>query len=325
MESPITGSTGKKTDVSIHLTDDKGAPIPSQMVNISYIQLNQTYTKTAITDQAGNAQVQIKLPDDAGAIELTAVHPGKTNYLSAVSSKTINVVPTTDFPLFQIAAVLLLIGGVAGILILRGQQKTFPVEIEDMELVHQVWSDRLNLYLPEIDAELPAVWGVDEPLVIQGKITTMENTPSLSESLTLLLNETKLTTAKSNPDGVIRHVEAIPVKGVHRLILFHPGEELRTVLDIKIVDYREEIIRLFNNRFKESREMFQTIKDNYTARELYEYLREQVPEVSHEPLRGLVFIFEEANYSLHEVNRSHYTRFFHAMRKYKEALNGEDS
>jgi hypothetical protein len=152
-----------------------------------------------------------------------------------------------------------------------------------------------------------------------------EKAPSVGETLTLIFNETELTSTETDSEGRITHTEAFDTEGIHRLTLLHEGEDLRTGLDIKIVDYREEIIRLFNNRFREARTRFQSVRDNYTARELYVYLKKEALEPCHEPLRELVFIFEEANYSLHEVNRGQYSRFFRAMRTYKEALDGEDS
>ena len=194
-----------------------------------------------------------------------------------------------------------------------------------MELVNQVQSDRMMIVLPDVEQDLPAVWGVNESLSIKGAMLDEERAPSADEILTLFFNETELLSAETDSEGKISHAEAFDTEGIHKLTLIHAGEDLRTGLDIKIVEYREEVIRLFNNRFREARTRFQSVRDNYTARELYEYLRKEAPEPCHEPLRELVFIFEEANYSLHEVNRGQYTRFFRAMRTYKEALDGEDS
>lgn len=325
MNTPVSGQSGQKTDVTISLQDDQGAPLESQLVSLQYTYLNDTYSRQVFTNAAGEAEAEVELPEEAGRIDLQAMYSGQGNYVGVSTSKSFTVIAPTRFPLLQLATVILLVGGIAGVLYLRDKNKPNIVEIEDMELVHHVWSDRLSLGLSEVEEDLPAVWGVNESLVIEGAIQTEENTPSLETSLTLMLNETELTSTKSDEEGKITHHETIPVKGVHRLILIQPEEDLRTVLDIKIVEYRQEIIRLFNNRFKESREMFESIKDNYTARELYEYLRRETPDSTHEPLRELVFIFEEANYSLHEVNRENYTRFFRAMRKYKEGLDGEDS
>lgn len=323
LDVPVSGQADKKTDVSIKLTDDRAIGLGSFPVNITYTIRNSTYAKTVFTDQNGEAITEIQLPKNTDNIELFAEFTEQGNYLSAVTSKSIFIVTPTEFPLYQMLALILVVGGFAGIFYMRDQNRKNIVEIEDIELVHQVFSDRLSLSLPDIEDDLPAVWALDHPLTIEGRVFSENDTPATGQNVVLLLNETVLGELTSDSEGKIHHSEAIPVEGIHRIFLRFG--ELATKLDIKIVVYRDEIIRLFNNRFKESREMFEAIKDNYTARELYEYLRKETPEPAHEPLRELVFIFEEANYSLHDVDREHYTTFFRAMRKYKEALNGENS
>jgi transglutaminase-like putative cysteine protease len=325
LETPVSGEADKKTGVKVTLTDDKGTPLASQPVNITYNHQNTTFNKEIFTDSTGIAETEIKLPPKSGRVEVNANYPGKTNYIASSTSQTVSIISPTKFPLLQLSALILLIGGVAGIFYLRDQRQTKLVEIEDMELISQAWSNQLSITLPEIEPDLPAVWDHETPLTIQGICSHEDQTPRTAETLSLLLNENVISNKSSDLEGKIRHEETVSTLGIHRLTLVHATEELRTGLDVKIVEYRDEIIRLFNNRFKESREMFQTIRDNYTARELYEYLKQETPDAAHEPLRELVFIFEEANYSLHEVKREHYTRFFREMRRYKEALNGEDS
>ena len=325
LETPVSGEADKKTGVKVTLTDDKGAPLTLQPVNITYSHQNTTFNKEIFTDSTGVAETDIKLPSRSGRVEVNAYYPGKTNYLASSTSKSVTVISPTKFPLLQLSAVILLIGGVAGIFYLRGQRQTQLVEIEDMELVNEAWSEQLSITLPEIEHDLPAVWDRETPLIIQGAVSNEDQTTRAGETLSLILNETVLTSKSSDSKGTIRHKETISTPGIQRLNLVHAVDDQRTGLDIKIVEYRDEIIRLFNNRFKESREMFQTIRDNYTARELYEYLKQETPEAAHAPLLELVFLFEEANYSLHEVKREHYTRFFREMRKYKEAQNGENS
>jgi len=325
LHTPGSGQAEAKTSVTIALLDDMGEPLGESPIEITYRYLNQTYTKTAITGSNGEAETEITLPDGPGKIDVKASYHGQGVMLPSSASKTVSVIDATRFPLFQLAAVILIIGGTAGLLYLRDQRRTSEIELEDMELVNQVQSDRLMIVLPDVEQGLPAVWGVNESMTIQGSMLDEEKEPSRGETLTLIFNETELLSTETDSEGKITHTEAFDTEGIHRLALIHAGEDLRTGLDIKIVDYREEIIRLFNNRFKEARTRFQSVKDNYTARELYEYLRKEAPEPCHEPLRELVFIFEEANYSLHEVNRGQYARFFKAMRKYKEALDGEDS
>jgi len=245
--------------------------------------------------------------------------------LPSSASQTVSVIKVTRFPLFQLAAGVLLIGGTAGLLYIQDQKKSNEIELEDIKLVNQIQTDKLRIILPDIEPNLPAVWGINESLTIIGLMLNEEKEPSVGETLSLLLNETQLVSAETDSQGKITFAKAFDAAGIHRLTLLHRDTDLRTGLAIKIVDYREEIIRLFNNRFREARERFQSIRDNYTARELYMYLRKETSRPCHEPLRELVFIFEEANYSLHDVDRGQYTQFFRAMRKYREALDGKDS
>lgn len=324
LQTQTSGQVGAKADVTLSLKDNTDAPLVESQVDISYRYLNQTYSTTAVTGSDGEAEVQITLPDEPGKIDVKASYPGQGYMLPSSTSQAVSVIKITRFPLFQLAAGVLLIGGIAGLLYMRDQRKVGEVELEDMELVNQAQSNRLKILLPDIEPNLPSVWGVNESLTIQGLMLNEEKEPSAGETLSLLLNETQLVSAETDSDGKITYTEAFDAAGIHRLILHHRGEDLKTDLDIKIVDYREEIIRLFNNRFMEAREMFQSVRDNYTARELYLYLRKETPGPCHEPLRELVFIFEEANYSLHEVNRGQYTDFFGAMRTYREALDGKD-
>ena len=323
LQTPYSGEANTRTSVTVKLVDDHGSTLQGQPVNITYTHQNATYSKQVLTDSNGEAEADIKLPADSGKIKINANYPGLTNYLAASTSKTVSIIAPTRFPLIQITTVILFIGGLAGLFYLRDQRQTKQFELEDMELVSEAWSDRLNITLLEIEQDLPAVWGTDTPLKIQGAITFDDQNPRNNGRLSLTLDGDVILSDANK--SLIVHNQSFSALGIHRLSLAYTEEELKTGLDVKIVEYRDEIIRLFNNRFKESREKFQSIRDNYTARELYEYLKQETPDKAHAPLRELVFIFEEANYSLHEVNREHYTRFFREMRKYKEAQDGEDS
>lgn len=324
LQTKSSGQVGAKTDVAVSLNENTGATVVGSQVEITYSYLNQTYSTTAMTDLDGKAETTITLPEGPGTIDVRASFHGQGYMLASSASQSVTVIKVTRFPLFQLATGVLLVGGAVGLLYMRDQRMTSLVKLEDMELVNQAQSDRLKIILPDIEPYLPAVWGVNESLTIHGLMLDEEKEPLTGEILTLIFNETELTSAQTDSDGKITHTEAFDAGGIHRLTLLHGGEDLRTGLDIKIVDYREEIIQLFNNRFREARERFQSVRDNYTARELYRYLRKETPGPCHEPLREIVFIFEEANYSLHEVNREQYTRFLRAMRTYREALDGED-
>ncbi len=323
LSAPVSTQGDTSIGVSVKLLDDVGEPLGTQMVNLTYRYSNQTAFKLVQTNPLGEAEASLKLPKTKGQLTLRAYYAGQGNYLSSSTNQVINLISPNQFPILPLAALILAIGGVAGLIYLRGRNQASPVALVVPEAADANDSSRLSMRLPEIAPGLPPVWGT-EPLFIEGRMVSTEDVAMPGQQLTFLLSETELFSGLTDENGVVVFSTSFEL-GLHELKLVNRAEVLQTSLKIKIVEYREEIIRLFNNRFKEAREQFERIRDNYTARELYNYLKERTPEETHESLWGLVGLFEEANYSLHMINRDHYTRFYHAMRRYREALDAEVS
>lgn len=323
LTAPSSAQSDKGLDVSVKLVDDYGEPLGSQMVNLTYRRNNITTSKVVQTDSLGNAETSINMPDSKSEITLKAYYAGTGNYLSASTSQAITVITPTQFPLIPLAALVLVVGAVAGLFYLRGQQQKSIEPVAETEIADENGFSRLSMRLPDIEQGLPLVWDTS-PLRIIGRMVSTEDLVMAGQQLTFLLGEDELYSNETDAEGLVEFSQRFPL-GVHELRLVNRAEMLQTRIKINIVDYREEIIRLFNNRFKEARERFERIRDNYTARELYNHLKEQTPEAAYEPLWRVVSLFEEANYSLHVINRDHYTRFYRAMRSYREALNAESS
>lgn len=320
--SPGSAQGGKRSDVTVKLTDDNGQPITSQMINLTYIRGNQTYSKSVQTDLLGEVETSIILPEIKGPLTLRAYYDGYSDYLSSSTSQVINILTPNSFPLIPLLALVLLTGGIVGLYYLRDQRlETLDEALP--EVVESNSSSRLSLALPEIENGLPPVWNT-EPLLFEGKMVSIEGAPISGENLKFSVGDTELYSGNTDEDGVVSFTTRLD-KGVNELTITNESERLQTSLKIKIVEYREEIIKLFNNRFKEAKERFERINDNYTARELYNYLKEKTPVEAYDYLKELVFLFEEANYSLHVINRGHYTMFYKSMKSYKEALDGEIS
>jgi len=322
LNSPNSAQGDTSIKVSVKLLDDTGQPLGDQMVNITYRRNNETSGNLVQTNPIGEAETNLRLPRDKGQYTLRAYYAGQGDYLSASTSQVLNVIAPNQFPLLSLAALILMIGGVAGVIYLRDRRNVVQ-EAVATEVVDENGSHRLSLRLPVVDIELPPVWDASE-LLIEGRLVTTEDDAMPEQRLTFLVEENEVHSGLTDDDGVVSFFKSFEL-GVHELRLVNRAEMLQTSLTIKIVEYRDEVIRLFNNRFKEAKEQFERINDNYTARELYNALREHVPEETHEPLWDLVYLFEEANYSLHMINRDHYTRFYKAMRRYREALDAEIS
>jgi hypothetical protein len=80
--------------------------------------------------------------------------------------------------------------------------------------------------------------------------------------------------------------------------------------DILIVDYREEIVRMFNEMYLNYSSRYKGIGDKMTPRELEGAIGLNLPEAKRKTLGVAVTIFEFANYSLHAIRRRDYERMY---------------
>ena len=92
-------------------------------------------------------------------------------------------------------------------------------------------------------------------------------------------------------------------------------------LQLKIVNYREEITTLYNDFHIDQRSKDQLIEEDWTARELQSHLAGKSPTGDYN-LESLTEIFEVADYSLHDVTRRDYERFYLAKRGWEMSQGG---
>ena len=179
----------------------------------------------------------------------------------------------------------------------------------------------LSVSFPAIKPPLPSVWGVGEELSMLVLLTTPEGSPMAGAPIGLVAHE-HAEELLTNGDGEARVSTKFSEKGIYTVTVNYKPGGMKASQKVRVVDYREEVVRLFNSKFKEARERFKAVKENHTARELMEYLKGETPAATHSALEEMVFLFEEANYSLHPVQRGLYERFYIAMIGFEEAYVG---
>ena len=86
-----------------------------------------------------------------------------------------------------------------------------------------------------------------------------------------------------------------------------PGELSWT--DLEIVDYREEIVRLFNELCRTLKSGNADVRDDMTPRELERTICGRMPETV-DSIGTAVTVFELANFSTHTVRRTEYERMY---------------
>ena len=82
---------------------------------------------------------------------------------------------------------------------------------------------------------------------------------------------------------------------------------------VRIVDYREEIVRLYNEMVATLRSQGVALTPRMTAREVESRLNKAGGAVSRQSIGELVSLFEEANYSLHPIARRVLRTYVHGL------------
>ncbi len=176
-------------------------------------------------------------------------------------------------------------------------------------LSHMESGESMEVRFPRIREPMPFIWGVGDPLEVSVTLSERETKPneviyiegSISKS-TLICGESGTAT------GTITFTD----KGYQILTLRHEGQSNRSEVTygMRLVDYRKEIVDLFNADFEEITRSLAEKGNYHTPRELLDLAAAEKTRDQIETLKELFEIYEEANYSAHLVNRSSYERFY---------------
>jgi hypothetical protein len=178
-------------------------------------------------------------------------------------------------------------------------------------------TDRIKISLPDIEEHLPGVWEVNKLLSINILLTDAHDEPVPGQMCVINPGEGEVLSETSDRDGGIYVSHVFLSTGEYIIYAGYTdeetGKELSSWRKIRIVDYREEMVRLFNEMLETLNIMDITIDPEMTAREVETLILDRLEGVSREAVRRVVTGFEEANYSTHPVGRESYTAMYPAV------------
>ena len=310
---------GQTRVLRLTLVDDHELPVSGGQVEVLYRHGDESKGYNLVTDQEGNAVFEVKASKvESGNLVYEARYGGSAEFLPSTITGSLAVVPIQASPISAMLIALLITAGVGGLLLLKrrgNDQNEANVVVPRMD--PEV--NGLKIRFPNIDAPLPHVWGINDELDICVRLTTSDGDPIPRGSIELALPGTlKHALTDENGEAIIKAI--FEDKGSLIVSAEYPDGKMKASRSLRVVDYREEVVSLFNSKFKEARERFKSVRDNYTARELMEFLKRETLEASHSALEEMVFLFEESRYSLHPIPRGVYARFYKAMVRYEEAV-----
>jgi hypothetical protein len=185
--------------------------------------------------------------------------------------------------------------------------------------------DRFRFEFPQITEPFPLVWGVGEELVFRMGLARGEGAFGGTVGVLPIVDGAEGPSFNLSICSSIDHPMTFDEKGYHRIEVVYDSADARvTAFEavIKIVDYREEVNDLFNEEFEEYEGLREEIKTHFTAREFMHSILKGLSDRFHAPLNEMVGIFEIADYSLHEIRRREYERFYAARHEFEEMKVG---
>jgi hypothetical protein len=175
----------------------------------------------------------------------------------------------------------------------------------------------LRIVLPDIDAPLPNVWGINDRLRIEiapdSKIIGREEKPGLE----VLIDEEPTTSAELAPGRNVELSYVFVEKGEHavRAVLRRSWQQpWNTEIKVIVVDYREEIVTLYNSLLEKLEGRGIKAPRQMTGREIERdvlSLLNPNPEV----LYRITALFEKAEYSNHQIARKDYELMYLSLKE----------
>jgi transglutaminase-like putative cysteine protease len=307
--------------ISLHLLDDTGQPLEGQPITL------ENYGLSGETDREGKLEFSIDpastvLPEN---ILLVASFDGSDQFLDAKTSTELFAESSPLIFAFILFGLLYVTFGenLPNRLFIRSFREAnnakrlasaLPLFVNG-EKSKKV-NSRLRIHFPEIENSLPPVWGVKDELSIECALEH-DAKSIFHNKLSVLVNGVKVFEREANGDKHIASSHVFEKKGPHQItaILY---DEASTPLDmaeaeLHIVDYREEIIRLYQTFLQSLIQRGVNVKNSMTAREI-ERMLEQAGMASLDAA-CVTECFEESEYSHHSIVRKNYRATYLALKE----------
>lgn len=323
---------GRVIEMHTALYDDNGA-------GISGANLRTSTGLNLHTDEFGHALFELTVPesDTRLAVPVTFTYNGDAQHMPLNYFLSVPVSPPSfNWLLWGVLPAFLLLAGAGGygVYRLRAAGVTFDArrwsadtiqttarpseaEIEETELLPEPLVTALELHVSGSGAETRNVFGLDEEVVVTGRLMSEDGAPVSGRSVELREPRGDLAMFDTDASGEFRLVLRAEERGEFSLqARFQEDSSYTgssTSLTYRTVEFREEMVRLFGV-FTEWAARLDVGIAGQSPRETEALLVSSGVPINQRALDELITRFEEADYSEHNIERRHYEAMYHAWR-----------
>ena len=174
----------------------------------------------------------------------------------------------------------------------------------------------LQLEFQKVATDLADVWAPDEKVVVIVGVTDEDGCAIAGAAVDVSVADDAPTEVAVGDDGTYTFSWSGGELGEHTVVVEFAGDgdylPSSASRNFRIVDFREEIVRLYNAFLEWARSRAAGVTEQATPREVEALLVSQGLPISQKALDELISRFEEADYSEHHIARRHYEAMYRA-------------
>jgi hypothetical protein len=305
--------------LSASLQDDHNLPVPDAEISVD------NYGLAWKTDKNGNLTFlldTVRLWSEN--LVVTTRFEGSDLYSSATTEKEVAIEPETSLPFLiplvsPIWAVTVFVyfkhySGRQQAVQQTGEMNVAEEAIVEEELAYRPQEMQpLNIVLSDIEASFPNVWGVRDKLRISIVLDKSGFEGDQKMDVEVLIDEDTFDSVRLSQQGRAGLSHTFTEKGEHKVKAILRGVRgkppLNAELKLRIVEYQEEIVRLYNEFLEKLASHGVNVRSEMTAREIASLIL-GTGGFNPEALRMVTTCFEKAEYSNHLAMRGDYKMMF---------------
>ncbi len=178
----------------------------------------------------------------------------------------------------------------------------------------------LKITLVKLAEDLPYIWGIGEQVQVEIMLTDDSGEGVAGQTVTAVISESgnpiEMTT---DTDGRCHTSWTGTVPGTYRVVVdFAGGDQYLSASaqhEFEVVIFRDDIVRRYNSFLPWVRDRDPRILEQTTPREMEVMVVDSGMPVDHRAMEVVIARFEEADYSLHEIDRPRFEAMYRARRR----------
>lgn len=310
-----------------------GTPLSGQRIEIF---INGKPLENAITTgENGSFQIE-HMFNEVGQYQIEARFSSVPFYWESSARTDLEVFPVPGISPWAYLTIVftLVLVGVGGFFLYRWQKRrqllavsaaAVPQITEAIPLRQRetpVNTVTLTIDFPQIESPFPDVWGVDEPLEMAFHLADPQGKGLSSIPLEVYAGSELIAQLTTDKRGMGKLNHTFTEKGQYEVMV--RAKEVPGAGDVSarrilgIVDYREEIVNLFEALVNWFRDFGIELDTKLTPREIEYRVLDASRGIPKKVMDRAVSCFEEADYSLHSITRRNYQDMYLAQREIRE-------